>query len=282
VDRLNREFAAGNFENAALSRAHPYDDALLETRFHGLELRDGRTLPLWDGEPIDNLAVLFCDGFGDALLFGRYLAPLRSHAKRVIAVVDAPLRTLFEQNAPATADVFDFTDCAEGLKLADCARVSAFPAQRYRHRPWRGRMDHERTALRGARTASARPHRAMLDRLNRKLEQSTAFDSPNRFARLLEMPGIEWHSLQADKRAVPPAGVIDHAHELRSFLDTVNLIATLDLVISVDTAVANLVGSIGVPLWALAERPGESDFRWPLSGEATPWVPCSARVPAGR
>jgi ADP-heptose:LPS heptosyltransferase len=53
------------------------------------------------------------------------------------------------------------------------------------------------------------------------------------------------------------------------------LIANLDLVISVDTAVANLAGSMGAPLWVLGEF--DPDFRWTGEGDKTPWFP-TARV----
>ena len=62
----------------------------------------------------------------------------------------------------------------------------------------------------------------------------------------------------------------------RDFQDTADLIAGLDLVISVDTAVAHLAGSLGVPTWILLPSTGV-DWRWLRGRKDSPWYP-SARL----
>jgi ADP-heptose:LPS heptosyltransferase len=47
------------------------------------------------------------------------------------------------------------------------------------------------------------------------------------------------------------------------------LIATLDLVVTVDTSVAHVAGAIGRPAWVLL--PYAPDWRWRLDRETTPW-----------
>ncbi len=49
------------------------------------------------------------------------------------------------------------------------------------------------------------------------------------------------------------------------------MIAALDLVISVDTAVAHLAGALGRPVWMLNRT--DTDWRWGDTGETTPWYP---------
>src|SRR5262249_60253210 len=69
----------------------------------------------------------------------------------------------------------------------------------------------------------------------------------------------------------------EHAHisyfgpELRDFADTAALIAQLDLVVSVDTAVAHLAGSMAKPVCILL--PFAPDFRWLLERGDSPWYP---------
>jgi hypothetical protein len=65
--------------------------------------------------------------------------------------------------------------------------------------------------------------------------------------------------------------VIDISSNLTSFADTAALIATLDLVFSVDTSVAHLAGALGKPLWLLL--PQVPDWRWLMRRDDSPWYP---------
>jgi len=58
----------------------------------------------------------------------------------------------------------------------------------------------------------------------------------------------------------------------RDFADTADIIAGLDLVITVDTSVAHLAGALGKPVWILLSRHGV-DWRWGPEGSRTPWYP---------
>ncbi|MGE3474607.1 MAG: tetratricopeptide repeat protein [Rhodospirillaceae bacterium] len=96
-------------------------------------------------------------------------------------------------------------------------------------------------------------------------------------APLLAVPGVSWFSLQvgdvaAERDAAPAAArLIDLAPQLRDFGATASAVSALDLVISVDTAVAHLAGSLGKPVWTLIAE--ANDWRW-LSGRGdTPWYP---------
>ncbi len=85
-------------------------------------------------------------------------------------------------------------------------------------------------------------------------ERSIAFDQ---LAPVLATPGIRFIVLQKDvrpndMRSLRQHGdVIDFSSELNDFSDTAAVIAQLDLVITVDTAVAHLAGAMGQPVWIL-------------------------------
>src|SRR5207237_24104 len=75
----------------------------------------------------------------------------------------------------------------------------------------------------------------------------------------------------AGNEAAAVPGLIDLGRSLADFADTAAVIAGLDLVISVDTAVAHLAGALGRPVWLLERFVG--DWRW-LRGHAdSPWYP---------
>ena len=65
--------------------------------------------------------------------------------------------------------------------------------------------------------------------------------------------------------------VIDLSDNLKDFADTAAVISQLDLVISVDTAVAHLAGALGKPVWILLCF--TPDWRWMLQREDSPWYP---------
>lgn len=89
------------------------------------------------------------------------------------------------------------------------------------------------------------------------------------FRDVLGVPGVEYVSLQVGPRAedalvdglLPPW--------VKDFADTADLLATLDLVIAVDTSVVHLAGALGVPCWCLVAA--VPDNRWLLHREDTPW-----------
>ena len=79
-------------------------------------------------------------------------------------------------------------------------------------------------------------------------------------APLFEVAGIEWVSLQFDRREPLPGPMIDGASLCLDFRDTARLLAELDLVISIDTALSHLAGALGMPCWiGLQHIP---DWRW--------------------
>jgi ADP-heptose:LPS heptosyltransferase len=59
--------------------------------------------------------------------------------------------------------------------------------------------------------------------------------------------------------------------EMNDFADTAALIANLDLVISVDTAVTHLAAALGKPVWMLDRF--DHCWRWLTGRRDSPWYP---------
>jgi hypothetical protein len=89
--------------------------------------------------------------------------------------------------------------------------------------------------------------------------------------------GVTWVSLQAGVSVgaggvQPPKGVVlhDQAAHLTDFADTAATMRALDLVITVDSAVAHLAGALGTPCWLLLPRVG-LDWRWAVETLDARW-----------
>jgi hypothetical protein len=74
--------------------------------------------------------------------------------------------------------------------------------------------------------------------------------------------------------------LLDPGLSLEGFATTARVLAQLDLVITVDTAMAHLVGAMGRPGWVLL--PWSADPRWLSATSTTPWYPSLRLFRQGR
>ncbi len=95
------------------------------------------------------------------------------------------------------------------------------------------------------------------------------------FQPLFNLSGITWHSLQvggaADQLGRHGFPLLNPAPGWRDFADTAGYVAQLDVVITVDTAIAHLAGALGRQSWVLLPKP--SDWRWLSDRDDSPWYP---------
>jgi Flp pilus assembly protein TadD len=234
--------------------------------------------PQWDGSSPDGKTILVYaeQGLGDTIQFSRYVPLVAKRAGRVILECQAALARLMESlQCPATMvlsgqplPAFD-THCplmSLPYALGADSVVADIP---YLHpRPclvdaWREKLG-AKSRLRVGIAWAGRPTHSN-DR-NRSMP-------PENLGVLAKVDGIEWHSLQKQTSGSVPKELrfIDHSCELNDFADTSAVIANLDLVISVDTAVAHLAGAMGKTTWLLL--PYVAEWRWMLDRADSPWYP---------
>lgn len=244
-------------------------------RFH--EHRREFVQPLWRGEPLHGRRILIYgeQGAGDAIQFARYAPLVRNAGGDVVLEVLPHLERLagwMEGAYPIVnafaADVeFDLQCPLMSLPQRFGTELDSIPAPARFSIPaaiqadWARRLRTGRTAV-GVVWAGNPAH---ADDRARSLPA-------NRLLPLTRLPGIDWWSLQVGAAAADtPAGIANLADDLLDFGDTAAAISQLDLIITVDTAVAHLAGSLGKPVWLLLAY--ASDWRWLLDRADSPWYP---------
>ncbi|MCL2641081.1 MAG: tetratricopeptide repeat protein [Phycisphaerales bacterium] len=97
--------------------------------------------------------------------------------------------------------------------------------------------------------------------------------APEHLAPLAAVPNVAWYNLQKNFQsfASHPLVLIDLMDRATDFYDTAALIDQLDMVITVDTAIAHLAGALGKTVWTLL--PQRPDWRWMFQREDSPWYP---------
>ena len=247
----------------------------------------GFTQPEWSGEDIAGKRLLLHaeQGFGDTIQFARYAGLAAMRGADVVLEVQPSLAPLLGglfgvEMVAAGRDrlpPFDLHCPLLSLPHMFATTMATIPggvpyivAPADRIAAWASRLPTD--GLRVGLAWSGHPDNA------RDHERSIPFA---RLAPLIDIPGTRFVSLQKDVRAADvddfhrSRNLIDLHGELRDFADTAAIIAQLDLVITVDTAVAHLAGAMGKPVWVLLPR--VPDFRWLLDRTTSPWYP-SARL----
>jgi tetratricopeptide (TPR) repeat protein len=241
--------------------------------------------PPWDGCPLEGRTLLLYaeQGLGDGLQFIRYVLLASQRGGKIIVECQAELQRLFQAMAGRCQIVargqplpgFDLhcpllslphvfrTDLANVPKIVPYLHADAEDARRWQHRL----AEHSELVKVGLAWAGNPAHK---NNHNRSIPLA-------RMAPLGQAPGARFFSLQKGEAAAetqtPPPGMelVDWTEELKDFADTAALIANLDLVIAVDTAVVHLAGAMGKPVWTLL--PYVPDWRWLLERQDSPWYP---------
>jgi tetratricopeptide (TPR) repeat protein len=241
--------------------------------------------PRWDGSSLAGQTILLHaeQGFGDTLQFVRYAALVKERGGTVVVECQPALVALvascpgIDQVVAAGSPLPYFSVHAPLLSLPGILRTSvesipakvpylrADPAlvERWRSEAsniagfkigivWQGRPSHPGDRYRSV---------SVID-----------------FTALARHEGVRIISLQVGSATAQAAGagdlgVIDWGNRFdpASFGDAAAAIMNLDLVVTVDTAVAHLAGALGAPVWVAV--PYAPDFRWLLEREDSPWYP---------
>ena len=258
-----------------------------ESRWMGSDTQAGPrafAVPQWTGrEPLAGRTILLHaeQGLGDAIQFARYVPRVAQKGATVLLEVHGALAPLLAQlpgvaRTIARGDAlppFDLHCPLMSLALAFGTTLESIPREvPYLHAPpehverWSARLGERKRPRVGLAWSGSTTLRN--DR-NRSIALAD-------FDRLRALP-FEFYSLQKEVRpgdavALASGPAIAHfGDELADFRDTAALVSLMDLVVSVDTAVAHLAGALSRPVWLLV--PWSPDWRWLLGRDDSPWYP---------
>jgi len=249
--------------------------------------------PRWQGESLFGKSVLLSleAGLGDVIQFCRYAALLKEQGALVITLIcHPPLKALLESlesvdavipyDEPIPESGFDYWTPLLSLPYHCKTRLDTIPATiPYLQAP----------ADRIEKWAALLPGDGLRVGLvwkgNPLFENDADRSLPGLevFAPLWEVAGVRFICLQkgaGEHEAVHPPGglaLIDLGTHLTDFADTAAAISGLDLVISVDTAVAHLAGALGKPCWVMLPD-YKADWRWLKDRSDSPWYPGIMRL----
>ena len=241
-------------------------------------------LGIWQGEDLTGRTLLIHaeEGLGDTLQFARFVPALAGRASRIVLAVQQPLVRLL-QGLPgvdqviatgATLPPFDALcpllslpailragpDTIPAPPPLACFGAAAVPDHAL---PGHALPEH---ALRVGLVWHGSP--SLLDDRHRSID-------PQAFAVLAGIGNVQFVSLQKHEpaRGRLPAALrsTDLLAGVTDFADTASRLQAIDLVITVDTAMAHLAATIGKPVWLLSRQNG--CWRWMQDRRDSPWYP---------
>jgi tetratricopeptide (TPR) repeat protein len=240
--------------------------------------------PQWEGEALENRRILLHveQGLGDMFQMARYVPLVAERGGRVILECFPALLNFMKGIAGAEQVVaagealpeYDVRCSLMSLPFLFGTRLETIPPPVVLSGPpaesverWGARIEVDGRYRVGLSWAGSALH-------HNDRNRSIALEQ---LGELLRTEGVRFFSLQkggpsAQISAVPAArGMIDFAADLTDFDQTAALVKNLDLVITVDTAVAHVAATLGKPVWVLL--PFAPDWRWMLGRSDTPWYP---------
>ena len=240
-------------------------------------------LPRWEGQSLQERSIILVaeQGLGDTIQFARFASMLAADGANVFLYCDAALQDILI-TVPGVSGVLaaddrlpDFDFQASLLDLPGILGIT--PATVPYRDPYivvQPAVQAGAAALLGDKTAKRRVGLVWAGNPNHKTDHKRSMPLRD-LTRLLGDPDTVFFSLQiGDARrqlqeiseAIRPRQLFDAPLPLA---EVAGIIAELDLLISVDTALAHLAGALGVPVWTLISR--VPDWRWMLDREDTDW-----------
>lgn len=241
----------------------------------------------WTGEPLAGKAILVVpeQGYGDEIQFCRYLSWLKGQGAARVTQACWPSQQLLMKSLAGPDAVIAVSELGSQIATHDYwtfllslplhARTDAdnIPATiPYLH------ADPRRVAATAPYLSGNGRRIGVVWRGNPRHDNDAdrSLPNPEILAPLWLVDGVRFFSLQQSPVAPWPLPkelpIVDLAPCIKDWADTAALVSQLDLLISVDSAVAHLAGALGIPCWILLPD-FRTDWRWLRRRDDSPWYP---------
>lgn len=244
--------------------------------------------PRWNGQDLKDKTILILgeQGHGDNIQFARFIPQLRSLGAEVIFQTTDALVPLFVSDS--IKQTIGFLEMP--VKFDYWIPIMSIPAvlgltlenipQNLGYIAANTKLASDWSKLLGPKT-KLRVGFCWSGRRDSWINRHKAMPFVDMLTLIKQNPSYEWINLQADcttdeEQVLVANGVKTYPGYINSFNDTAALIHHLDVVLSVDTAVAHLSGALGRPTWVMLNAYA-LDWRWLLNRDDSPWYP-SARL----
>ena len=278
IDNNNREshillgrqlFKSGDYLNGAKEISWIWKDRIGDSQIGLFIDKFGKIINLKN-----KIIVIFSDsGLGDAVQFIRYAKLISKYGATVILECQEELHSLFK-NSEFISEVYakgnykgasDYWVPMHNLIGAFGTTIETIPSEQYII-PSRDKVSIFKRKLDSFQGINIGLCWYGNNSLPRNKFRSLSIDH---LAPIINLNGYNFFSLH--KESPPSSKLIDISQDLIDIDSTAALISCLDLVISVDSLVAHLAGSIGRPVWLLNRF--DSCWRWLEHRDDSPWYP---------
>lgn len=238
--------------------------------------------PLWQGEQIfgKTIYVYYEAGFGDVIMFARYLRELQTRCRKIIFKPQQELAEWFRENFPDIEIMDTFKD-EKSISFDVHAPILSLPYLLGRDnqnifKPVSKYLSADKTKTDYYKTTFFNNSKT---KIGIKWQGNTFYETGRvinveAFNRLFTLPDIQVYSCQTyegseELKKLQDKNIIDISHTFKNFSDTAAAVENMDLVICNDTSLAHVAGALGKKCVILL--PYQYNWRWHMDLNHCDW-----------
>ena len=243
--------------------------------------------PKWNGMrlPRGRILLIADQGYGDVVMFARYLPWAMSRAKSITVATSPELKSLLQRHFPSLRYITRWDDAApyvafcpfSGLPRLHFTRADSIPAPTPYMFAEPGKLESWRARLNDVLPAGLkRIGIAWAGRPTHNNDRNRSI-SLEMLAPFGAIPGVVFVAVQKGPAVAQtsgwrgPAPLVALDAQLETFEDTAAVLNCLDLLVCVDTSVGHIAGAMNCPAWIML--PYAPDWRWMMQRGDSPWYP---------